>query len=243
MDVTAKLPEAAQICTRNPAAVPDTPRIDADRIMMGDIVETSATTAEIAVSVKAHAGIEKIELRNGSKVLETFRTYDKAALGNRYRLIWSGAEYRGRGRNTNWSGQARFEGATIQKFETINQWNPENLFEQRGSDSVIWKTITTGNFMGFDAWLDPTDNARLRVGTSHGKLDVALREIGLQPEILEAGGLERKLSLQRLPETRLPRVLKISQSVSLSANRDDPIWIAVTTEDGFQAWSSPIYFI
>jgi len=243
MDVSAKLPTAGRICTRNPAVVPDTPRLNADHIMMGDIVETSAKTADISLSVKAHAGIEKIELHNGSEVLETFRTYNDAALGKRYRVIWSGAEYRGRGRNTNWSGQARFEGAIIQKFETINQWNPENLFEQRGSDSVIWKTITTGNFMGFDAWLGPTKDTRLSVGTNHGKLDVALNEIGLEPINLEAGGLERKLSVQRLPDSRLPRVLNIKHSVSLTENRDDPIWIAVTTEDGFQAWSSPIYFV
>lgn len=243
MDVTAELPVAGQICTRNPAAVPDTPRLPADRIMMGDIVETTATSAEISLSVEAHAGIEKIELRNGSEVLETFRTYDDATLGNRYRVIWSGAEYRGRGRNTNWSGQARFEGAIIEKFETINQWNPENLFEQRGSDSIIWKTITTGNFMGFDALLDPANDTRLRIETNHGKLELSLNEIGLEPIILDAGGLERKLSVQRLPDSRLPRVLNIKQSVSLTENRDDPIWIAVTTEDGFQAWSSPIYFI
>ena len=243
MDVTATLPKPGKICLRNPSAAPETPRLDADRIMIGDIVETTASTAEISVSVKAHAGIEKIELRNGSDVLETLRTYDDADLGNRYRVVWSGAEYRGRGRNTNWSGQARFDGAGIETFETINQWNPENLFEQRGSDSVIWKTITTGNFMGFDAWLTPGDDAHLRIGTNHGKLSLELNEIGLDPIVLDAGGLERKLSVQRLPDDRLPRVLTFTKTVSLTANRDDPIWIAVTTEDGFQAWSSPIYFI
>ena len=86
-------------------------------------------------------------------------------------------------------------------------------------------------------------DTRLSVGTNHGKLDVALNEIGLEPINLEAGGLERKLSVQRLPDSRLPRVLNIKHSVSLTENRDDPIWIAVTTEDGFQAWSSPIYFV
>ncbi len=122
-------------------------------------------------------------------------------------MIWSGAEYRGRGRNTRWSGQARFDGADIQKFETINQWNPENLFEQRGSDSVIWKTITTGNFMGFYALLSSANETRLRIATNHGKLDLDLSEIGLEPIVLQAGGLERKPSVQRLPESRLPQIL------------------------------------
>ena len=35
--------------TRNPAAAPDAPRTNAEKIMMGDIVETSATTVEISI--------------------------------------------------------------------------------------------------------------------------------------------------------------------------------------------------
>ena len=142
-----------------------------------------------------------------------------------------------------WSGQARFSNAFIRQFETINQWNPENLFEQRGSDSVIWKTITTGNFMGFDAWINPVNKTRVQISTNHGQLDLDLNDIGIEATVLEAGGLERKLCVKRLPDNRLPRILNCIQSVQLTENRDDPIWIAVTTEDGFQAWSSPIYFI
>ena len=49
MDVTAKLSEAGRMGTRNPAAAPDAPRTNAEKIMMGDIVETSATTVEISI--------------------------------------------------------------------------------------------------------------------------------------------------------------------------------------------------
>lgn len=101
----------------------------------------------------AHAGIERIEVRNGARVLETIRPYSIDDLGNRIRVLWSGAEYRGRGRNTEWVGRAQFDGITISDFATINQWNPDQLFEQRGSDTVIWRAVTTGNFMGFDAWV------------------------------------------------------------------------------------------
>ena len=243
IEVTASLPDSGAICLRNPAAMPDTQRLPADRIIMGDIVETSSTEAEISLRVEAHAGIERIELRNGSTVLKSLRPYGGSDLGHRYRVVWSGAEYRGRGRNTTWSGQARFEGTRIRAFQKINQWNPENLFEQRGSDSVIWKTITTGNFMGFDAWIDPVAEGSLRIATNHGELDLALDKIGLEATHLDAGGLARRLSAQRLPDQPLTRRLSHKCTVPLAADRDDPIWIAVTTEDGFQAWSSPIYFI
>ena len=89
--------------------------------------------------------------------------------------------------------------------------------------------------MGFYALLSSANETRLRIATNHGKLDLDLSEIGLEPIVLEAGGLERKLSVQRLPESRLPQTLNCTQSVPINANRDNPIWIAVTTEDGFQA--------
>jgi len=72
-------------------------------------------------------------------VLKFSKQYD------RIRVLWSGAEYRGHGRNTQWIGRAQFSNTTIANFETINQWNHEALFEQQGSATVIWKTVNTGN--------------------------------------------------------------------------------------------------
>ena len=44
-----------------------------------------------------------------------------------------------------------------------------------------------------------------------------------------------------LPEERLARELSFRREVKLEAARDNPLWVCVTTEDGYQAWSSPIY--
>ncbi len=243
MEVTAALPEGSAICERNPGAIPETPRTPAGSAMMGDIVETSAQGVEVSFAVQAHAGIERVELRNGTELLETIRPYGVDDLGDRIRVIWAGAEYRGRGRNTSWRGQARFEGARITEFQTINLWNPERTLTQRGSDSVVFDTITTGNFMGFDAHVQASPEARLCVRTNHGELDQPVASIGLERIVLDAGGLGRQLSVCRLPNDALPRQVTETRTISLKQGQDDPIWIAVTTEDGYQAWSSPIYFI
>jgi hypothetical protein len=29
--------------------------------------------------------------------------------------------------------------------------------------------------------------------------------------------------------------------IPLDAAKDNPLWVCVTTEDGFQAWSSPVF--
>ena len=241
IDLNLGLPSGGKIYERNPAAVPDAPFQRADSAMMGDIVETDANSAELSFSIAAHAGIERVEIRNGETVLETVRPYNKADLGERVRVLWSGAEYRGRGRNTTWRGRAQISGTTIDRFETINLWNPERLFEQRGSDTIIWDTVTTGNFMGFDVWLTPGNGGRLLITTNHGDLDLALDDIGMDDIVLDAGGLARKLKAFRLPNTPSPRELTYSRTINLEPGRDNPIWICVTTEDGYQAWTSPTY--
>jgi hypothetical protein len=240
MDVRINLTEVSTVYKRNPDAMPDTAMYQVNSVMMGDIVQTSADEVELAVSIKAHAGIERIEIRNGADVLETLRPYSESDLGRRIRVLWSGAEYRGRDRVTTWSGRAQFNGTVIERFETINQWNPDQLFEQRGSDTVTWNTVTTGNFRGCDAWLDD-DTGDVAVTTNHGALSLDLGGIGLGDVVLDAGGLERKLKILRLPENRLKNEMTFARNIKLNAKVDNPIWICVFTEDGFQAWSSPVY--
>ncbi len=241
MDVRASLPDGGTIFERNPVAMPGTRTFSANSAMMGDIVRTSAEAVEVSLSIMAHAGIERVELSNGTELLETLRPYGENDLGNRVRVIWRGAEYRGRGRNTSWRGRAKFAAAAIAKLERINHWNPERCLELSGSDTVIWDTITTGNFMGFDAWIESRDGAELHIDTNHGRLDLTLSDLGQIERELDAGGLDRRLSVWRLPSNPLPRNIDVKRSVRLMSGKDNPIWIAVTTEDGHQAWSSPIY--
>lgn len=243
MEVIAHLPDGSLVYDQNPDANPNTLRHAAREAIMGDIVELAGDTFEVSFRVEAHAGIEKVELRQGAEVIETLRTYGKEDLGERVRVLWSGAEYRGRGRDCRWSGRIDFPGTRIRRVAPINNWNMERMLEQRGSDSVVFDSITTGNFVGFDAWLQTTDAARIHVATNRGTLTESLANVGLEPIVMDAGGLARRLSLQRLPATHLPRSLKASRRIRKRADGDTPIWICVTTEDGFQAWSSPIYVI
>ncbi len=240
MDVRVDLPQTSTLYERNPDAMPEAPTHQVNSAVMGDIVKTAADEVELSVAIKAHAGIERIEIRSGSEVLETIRPYGENDLGNRIRVLWSGAEYRGRGRNTTWSGRTQFSDVVIERFETINQWNPDQLFEQRGSDTVIWKTVTTGNYMGYDAWVSDGPGT-LSITTNHGELSCALDEIGLEDKVLDAGGLDRKLKVFRLPQAPLMREMSFSRAVPLNREGDFPLWISVFTEDGYQAWSSPVY--
>ena len=85
----------------------------------------------------------------------------------------------------------------------------------------------------------------LEIRTNLGDLDVPLADLGMLPVVHPAGGLRRELRVRRLPDRREAqdqgREIEATVPVPLNAARDNPLWICVTTEDGFQAWSSPIF--
>jgi hypothetical protein len=238
LEVNAEFTTPAILVKNAPA-----PDASVSSAMMGDIVKVADDQITLRVEVDAPAGIERIEIRNGRESVETHRPYDREDLGQRIRIVWSGAEYRGRGRNTEWRGRAGFKGAAIHNFHKINAWNHERLFEQVGSNQIIWDSITTGNFTGFDAWAKGADNASLEITTNRGDLALQLRDIGIEDHVLDAGGLDRKLRVFRLPDNNAHRSMSIETQLKLNTGRDNPLWVCVTTEDGHQAWSSPIYAV
>ena len=242
LSVTADFDTEAMIYHRDPASIDDPQHHLSHQAMMGDIVQVNANDAEVNVSVHAHAGIERIELRDGAEVIETFRPYDNHDLGNRIRVLWTGAEYRGRGRNTLWQGEINTGAASIKGTLPINRWNPERLFEQQGHHDFVWESVTTGNFMGVDLHLDHLETT-MTIRTNHGDMQIDPAKLGLDDQILTCGGLGRALQVNRLPDTALPRSMSIKHRVNLHSDRDTPFWVCVVTEDGHKAWSSPIYFI
>ena len=87
----------------------------------------------------------------------------------------------------------------------------------------------------------PGAGGRLEITTNHGTLTADLDDLGLADVVLDAGGLGRQVRAFRLPLETPHREVSFTTRVALTAPGDNPLWVCVTTEDGFQAWSSPIY--
>lgn len=248
MDVQVSLPAPGALYERDPDAFDNPASDQVSQVMMGDIVRSDAQQASLSLEVIAHAPIHKIEVRNGTQVIKTLHPYTDAQLGNRIRVVWSGAEYRGRGRQTAWIGKVRFAGFEIDRISKINAWNHERLLAQNGADTVEFNAITTGNFGGFDAWINPaagaaTGNGELIVHTNHGEVRMPMDDIGMDERVTDLGGLERQLRICRLPEQSDGVEMRTTLDIPLQSTGDNPLWICVTTEDGFQAWSSPVFVI
>ncbi len=217
----------------------------AKRATIGDIVETAATQMTLSLDIHGSAPIEKLEIFNGRERIASIRTYEEGDLGSRIRVIWEGAEYRGRAREVIWDGTARLSGNTIMRTAPINFFNLDKRLEQKAGDLVVWQALTTGNFGGFDLWADGRADGTLTVETPLITCTHDLAEIDQEEIVHDAGGeLGRRIRIFRLPDALMQKNLKLTRHIPLkSGGADNVIYIKLTQEDGTVAWTSPVYVI
>ena len=86
----------------------------------------------LTAEVIGTAPIERVDVLHGTAVAQTFRPYSASDLGRRVRVLWQGAEYRGRGRETLWEGKLTVAGNRIARFAPVNFLNPERMVRGDG---------------------------------------------------------------------------------------------------------------
>jgi hypothetical protein len=231
---------AAEVFLRDPAAGP-AKSDKAQRLIMGDIARVVDDEVELAVEVIGSAPIERLDVFDGLDLIETVRPYAAADLGRRVRLVYEGAEYRGRARTTTWDGSLAIEGNRILRTAVINNWNLDRGIQSQNESGLSWKAVTTGNYGAIDLWLEKPDTGRLSFQTKPVSGEAAIVELGMSPRVFEAGGLERKIALQRLPETMRERHMVLKRKVKVRAKGDTRLYVRVQQEDGHRMWSSPVY--
>lgn len=214
----------------------------AREVTMGDIVHLPNGGAELAVSIDSNSPILRVDIFNGHDLVETLRPYAPEDLGNRIRLHWEGAEYRGRFREVIWDGSTAVSGNTIVSARGVNFFNRDKVLEQTGPSEVVWKALTTGNFGGADIMLANAQAGKLSVTTPLVSFDIPVADIGHDDTVFDASGeLPRFMRLCRLPDTNPHLSFAFTRRIDLKSGGDSAIFIRVEQEDGTRAWTSPVY--
>ena len=126
--------------------------------LMGDIIRPLSVPMKLSVEVIGTAPLERVDVLHGDAVVQSVRPFAAADLGRRVRVLWQGAEYRGRGRETMWQGKLAITGNRIARFSPVNFLNPERkVRETKPGAALAWTSVTTGNLAGIDLWLDDAD--------------------------------------------------------------------------------------
>jgi Protein of unknown function (DUF3604) len=212
--------------------------------IMGDIIRPAAVPMTLSVEAIGTAPLERVDVLHGTRVVQSARSFAASDLGRRVRILWQGAEYRGRGRETIWHGKLAVTGNLIARFAPVNFLNPERRVEEVTPGAALaWTSVTTGNLAGIDLWLDAARAGSLRIETNVVSGEVDLAQLADGTVAFDGGGLGRRLSVYRLPESDWSRRLTLEHRVAFAGGADLPIYVRVTQADGHQAWSSPIYLI
>ena len=212
--------------------------------MMGDIIRPKTVPMKVAVEVIGTAPLERVDVLHGTHVVQSERPFTASDLGRRVRLLWQGAEYRGRGRETIWQGKLEVIGNWVDHFAAVNFLNPERRVQEiTPGVTFAWTSVTTGNLAGIDLWLKEIRTGKLRIETNIVSGEVDLGQLNEATIVFDGGGLGRKLSVYRLPERDWSRRLTFEHRVTFKGGSDLPIYVRVTQADGHQGWSSPVYLI
>ncbi len=227
----------------DPALGPATEQTVRDAAM-GDIVRPGAAEMTLSVEAIGTAPLERLDVLHGTRVVQSVRPFGSADLGRRVRVLWQGAEYRGRGRETLWQGRLAVSGNRVARHAAVNFLNPERRVEEtEPGRALAWTSVTTGNLAGLDLWLDEPGRGTLRIETNVVSGEIDLGALTDNVVAFDGGGLGRRLSVYRLPETDWSRRVVLEHRATHSGGADLPVYIRATQADGHQAWSSPIYLI
>ena len=210
---------------------------------MGDIVRPGSMPMRLSAEVIGTAPVERVDVMHGTRVAQTVCPYLAADLGKRVRVLWQGAEYRGRGRETLWQGRLTIAGNRIARFAAVNFLNPERIVRETAAGTLEWSSVTTGNLAGIDLWLADARGGTLSIETNIVSGTVDLAALADDTVTFDGGGLGRRLSVYRLPEMNWSARVTLDHTVQFPGGADLPVYLRVTQADGNQAWTSPIYLI
>ena len=208
---------------------------------IGEVLELPAgSTPEVRIWGTGTASIESVTLRNAAEILAIFRS---GLPGRRLRIVWGGAEVRGRDRKVDWRGGLRVLDNEIVDVRPINLWNPDAPIEIVDRHRLRWRSITTGGSAGVILTLAAPETGAIEVETTQGQLRCSVAEVGREPRIWSYGGLEKRVEISRLPDESVDRDFELRVVLGELHPGDNPVYARVIQEDGHTAWTSPIYVV
>ncbi len=207
---------------------------------MGDVLTLLDDELTLKLELLSPSAIEKVDIFDGKTIIDHWQApCDRDS--RRIKILWEGAEYRGRGRETVWDGGLKLSGNACESVTTVNFWNPDRPLVQPDSRHISWQSITTGGVAGCDIVLKHATEGQLALETPLIQMELPVAEITSKETVFPAGGLGRQVRLFRIPQENPNDALTLTRQIRLPLSGEHPIYVRIQLSDGHLAWSSPIY--
>lgn len=218
--------------------------VEGRHAMMGDVLRISKGTPVLKVRAAGTSPIERIEIRNRTELLHTMHPYSRNDLGKRIKIVWSGAEVKGRARMCCWDGSLSVKNNRIISYTPVNFWNPEQQPERVSTNRVKWKSFTTGGTAGLILDLKSKEAGSIEIDTVQRKTTLNVKSIDLIPKTINCGGLRKQIQVYRLADNKDSAYsFEFEMPLKKIHKGDNPVYVCLYQEDGHMAWTSPIYII
>ena len=253
LDVRAEFDGEVRVYRRDPAVFGAEVGFDRGReAIMGDIVgvglgararaERGVDRARLSVDAAGSSPIERLDIFDGPELLETVRpNAPPPGPARRFRVIWQGARYRGRGRNLGWTGDVAVEGNSIERFTPVNFWSPDNQPSRVAADRIAFRGLTAGNLQGLDLVLARAGEGRLAFTSDRGAAAIHPGTLPATGHAAPFEGLDAQVEITPVDEVGDVRGVSLTREIPIRRQGDTRLYARVTQMDGHQAWSSPIY--
>jgi hypothetical protein len=162
---------------------------------------------------------------------------------DRVRLEWGGARLKGRGRHTDWSGQATIVGGTIGRATAYAFDHPKQGIAIVDGQRIAWTSTTSGDHDGILLDLENAGpGTTIHFQTALLDETFTLKQLQEGPIQRECGGVSQYALFALHPVVPGPQTIDFTWQDPEPQPGRNAYWVRVVQEDGETAWSSPLYY-
>jgi hypothetical protein len=188
------------------------------------------------------AGLETVELLRGSVPIYS---HPLAEPGQSERpllkLVWEGAKRKWRDRPTIWHGSLSLQHGRIVSAEAFAFDSPDQGIVTQTENRISWCSSTAGDPDGLFLDIDAPADAVLSFKTEPASFSFTLGDLDRGPMVVDAGGLEQRVSAMLVPRGPRPRAARFAYRDEAAVQGTNAYWLRVIQRDGAMAWSSPVF--
>jgi len=216
-------------------------RVEVDGHLMGEGFDGDAPP-EVWVKVFGTAPLHEVEVKRGVETI--YRHPFAKPRGEEDRLIkieWSGVRVRSRQKRVDWTGGLHLDRGRIVSHSEFAFDYPDQVVRRASNRSLEWTSTTGGDPDGVILKLDAPDDAEILFHTKPVTFSFRVGDIGYEPMVIDAGGVNQRVKVSTISAGDLPRSLEFNYVDEESRPGVNPYWVRVVQGDGAMAWSSPVY--
>jgi hypothetical protein len=215
--------------------------VDVDGHAMGEEYEGNRSP-KIKVKIHGTAPLHEVEVKRGTETIHR-QPFAKAGEGEKtlIKVEWSGARVRSRPKRVDWQGGLHIDKGRIIYFQEFAFDDKRQGVKRITNQRLSWTSTTGGDPDGVIMELDAPEGAVISFHTGPASFEFKPSEIGYEPMVVEAGGVNQRVKVSAIKAGELPKDLEFEFVDEEPKSGVNAYWIRVVQSDGVMAWSSPVY--